>query len=93
MAFLYSLFGNSRDRAQQDGAAPPSKLLARHILSLTLTRVSDILDADGLWSAQHTKKSGIREKVSGSPKYRLYAHLKKTPFSRCHPPRSMKIPR
>ena len=78
MAFLNSLFGNARDPVRQDGAisAPPSELLGHQILSLTLTRIPDIFDADGLWSAQHTKKTAICDKESGSSRHRLYAHLK-----------------
>lgn len=78
MAFLSSLFGNSRAPARKDGAAsvPPFELLGHQILSLTLTRVSDIFDADGLWSAQHTKKTAICDKETGHPRHRLYAHLK-----------------
>ncbi len=77
LAILNSLFGNFRSRAQPSGAESAAllELLGRQILSLTLTQVSDITDADGLWSAQHTKKSAIRDKESGSPRHRLYAHL------------------
>ena len=78
MAFLNTLFGNSRAPAQQDDAAnaPPSELLGHQILSLTLTRVPDIFDADSLWSSQHVKKSAICDKATGSVRHRLYAHLK-----------------
>jgi hypothetical protein len=72
------MFGNSQAHARRDGNEPARSLdlLAGQIMSLTLTRVHDVFDADGLWSPQHTKKSAIREKVSGSPRRRLHAHLK-----------------
>lgn len=78
MALLDFLKGRPGDRKGPDDAASSQAvaLLQRQVLSLTLARVSDLFDADGLWSAQHTRKSRIRDKASGSPRYRLYAHLK-----------------
>jgi hypothetical protein len=72
------LFGRRRDHKSLDGREPDgaAALLERQILSLTLSQVSDLFDADGLWSAQHTRKSRIRDKASGNPRYRLYDHLK-----------------
>jgi hypothetical protein len=77
VGFLNFFSGGESRRARDRSATDVSlEIVGYQFLSLTLTRVDDLADADGLWSSQHTRKGSIRERETGSAGYRLYNHLK-----------------